>query len=54
MSLNLDLEFEKFSPRMRTKWHSRNGPTPFFSESPAFRSKSTWKSPLGHPNIEIF
>ena len=39
---------------MRTKWHFRNAPTPFFSESPAFRPKPTWKPPLGHPNIKAF
>ena len=39
---------------MRTKWHLRNEPTSFFSESPAFRPKSTCKTHLGHPNIEVF
>ena len=39
---------------MRTKWHLRYEPTPFFSESPAFRPKSTWKPPLGYPNIDVF
>ena len=47
-------DFQEFSRRMRTKWHFRNEPTPFYSESPAFRPKSTWKPPLGHPNIEAF
>ena len=32
----------------------RYEPTPFFSESPAFRPKSTWKPPLGYPNIDAF
>ena len=47
-------DFEEFSRRMRTKRHFRNEPTPFFSGSPAFIPKSTWKPPLGHPNIEVF
>ena len=47
-------DFEEFSRRIRTKWHFRNEPTPLFSESPAFRTRPTWKSPLSHPNVEIF
>ena len=50
----LRCHFQELSRRMRTKWHFRNELTPFFSESPAFRPKSTWKPPLGHPNIEVF
>ena len=47
-------DFEEFLRRMRTNWDFRNEPTPFFSESPSFRSKSTWKPPLGHLNVEVF
>ena len=47
-------DFEEFSRRMRTKWHFRNEPSPFFSQSPAFRPKFTWKLLLGHSNIEVF
>ena len=47
-------DFQEFSRRMRTKRPFRNEPTPFFSESPAFIPKSTWKPPLDHPNIEVF
>ena len=31
-----------------------NKPTENFSEAPAFRVKSNWNSPKGHPPIEIF
>ena len=47
-------DFEEFARRIRTKWHFRNEPTLFFSESPSRRPKSTWKPPLGHPNIGVF
>ena len=47
-------DFEEFARRKRTKWHFRNEATPFFSESPAVRIKSTCKPPLGHLNIEVF
>ena len=50
----LRTDFEEFCRRMRTRWHFRNEPTPEFSESPAFSLKSTWKPPMGHPNIEVF
>ena len=39
---------------MRTKWHFRNDFTPEFSETPVFSLKSTWKPPMGHPNVEMF
>ena len=39
-------DFEEFLRRVRTKWH--------FSESPAFRPRSSWKPPSSHPNIEVF
>ena len=39
---------------MRIKWHFRNEPSEKFSTMPAFRSKSSWKPPTGHPNLEVF
>ena len=47
-------DFQEFSWRMRTKWHFTKEPTPFFSESPAFRPKSTWKPPHILSNIYIY
>ena len=40
--------------RMQVKWHFRNEITKYFSTTPAFRSKSKWTLPLGHPNSEMF
>ena len=39
---------------MRLKWYFRNDPTPNFSKKSSFPPKSSWKSPKGHPNLEIF
>ena len=39
---------------MRTKWNFRNEPSQDFSVTPAFACKSSWKPPLGHPNLEVF
>ena len=39
---------------MRIKWHFRNEPSENFCTIPAFRSKSSWKPPTGHPNVEVF
>ena len=39
---------------MRTKWNFRNEPSQDFSVTPAFARKSSWKPPLGHPNLEVF
>ena len=36
------------------KWYFRNETTSNFSEVPAFRTKSTWNPPKGHPNLEVF
>ena len=47
-------DFEEFCRRMRTKWHFQNEPTLEFSETPVFPPKSTWKPPMGHPNVEVF
>ena len=47
-------DFEEFCRRMRTKWHFRNEATLEFSETPVSTPKSTWKLPMGHPNVEVF
>ena len=39
---------------MRIEWHFRNEPSGNVSERPAFSHKSSWKPPLGHPNLEFF
>ena len=39
---------------MRIKRHFRNEPSDNYSERPAFLPKSSWKPPLGHPNLELF
>ena len=47
-------DFEEFCQRMTIKWHFRNESSESFSTIPAFRSKSSWKPPTGHPNLEVF
>ena len=39
---------------MQCKWHFCNDLSENFSETPAFRPKSVWKSPKGHANLEVF
>ena len=39
---------------MRMKTNFRNETSQDFSETPAFRVKSSWKPPKGHPNLEVF
>ena len=46
-------DFGEFCRRMGIKWHFRNEPSENFSIIPAFRSKSSWKPPTGHPNPEV-
>ena len=46
-------DFNDFCRRMRLKWHFRDEPNTF-SEIPAFRPKSTWVPPKGHPCLEVF
>ena len=46
-------DFNDFCRRMRLKWHFRDEPDTF-SETPAFRPKSTWVPPKGHPCLEVF
>ena len=46
-------DFNDFCRRMRLKWHFRDEPNTF-SETPAFRPKSTWVPPKGHPCLKVF
>ena len=47
-------DFEEFSRRMRIRWNFRDQPSEDFSDKPAFRPKSNWKPPPGHPGLELF
>ena len=51
---DLRRDFNEFSRKMRCKWYFRNEPPNEFSEIPAFRPKSNWKPPAGHPCVELF
>ena len=51
---DLKRDFADFSRKMRCKWHFRNDISENFSETPAFRTKSTWNPPQGHPALEMF
>ena len=51
---DLTRDFGDFSRKMRCKWYFRNEPSPNFSKVPAFRPKSNWKPPPGHPCVELF
>ena len=51
---DLRRDFNEFSRKMRCKWYFRNEPSNEFSEIPAFRPKSNWKPPAGHPCVELF
>ena len=46
--------FEGFCRRMGLKWYFHNEPTPYFKVTLVFATKSTWKPPKGHPNLEVF
>ena len=47
-------DFNEFCRRVRIKWNFRYEPSQDFSETSAFRVKSSWKPPEGHPNLEVF
>ena len=47
-------DLHEFCRRMGIEWHFRYEPSENFSTIPAFRSKSSWKLPTGHPNSEVF
>ena len=51
---NLRRDFDDFSRKMRCKWYFRNELSDYFSEVPAFKPKSLWKPPAGHPCVELF
>ena len=40
--------------KTRCRWYFRNEPSDDFSNVPAFRPKSQWKPPTGHPCVELF
>ena len=46
-------KFEEFRRQMRMKWYIQNEPSDNFSEIPAFRPKSSWKSTTGHPDLKV-
>ena len=46
--------FERFCRQMRLKWFFCNEPIPSFSETPAFKTKSSWNPPKGHPYLEVY
>ena len=47
-------DFENFCRQMRIKWFFRNEPTPSFTETPAFKTKSSWNPPKGHACLEVY
>ena len=51
---DLRSDFDEFCRKMRCKWFFRDETTSEFSETPAFRPKSKWKPPAGHPALELF
>ena len=51
---DLGADFNEFARKMRCKWFFSTEPTENFSEAPAFRVKSNWNPPKGHPATEIF
>ena len=50
---DLRKNFADFARKMRCKWFFRNEPMEEFSEIPAFKIKSNWSPPKGHPALEI-
>ena len=44
-------DFGELSRKRRCKWYFRDEPSLNFSEIPAFRPKSNWKPPPGHPCV---
>ena len=49
-------DFEDFAKKMHIKciWNFRNEPSEHFYDTPAFRPKSSWKPPPGHPGFDLF
>ena len=52
--LELSKDFNEFCRRKRVKGNFRNEPSEDFSDTPAFRVKTSWKPPKGYPNLEMF
>ena len=46
-------DFEEFCRRMRTKWNFRDELSLYFIVVSSFACKSSWKPPLGHPDLEV-
>ena len=51
---NLRRDFDDVSRKMRCKWYFRNELSDNFIELPAFKPKSLWKPPAGHPCVGLF
>ena len=51
---DLRRDSEDCSRKMKCRWHFRNEPSDNFMDVPAFRPKSQWKPPTGHPCVELF
>ena len=51
---DLRRNFADFTRKMRCKRFFRNKAAEDFSEIPAFRIKSNWSPPKGHPTLEMF
>ena len=47
-------DLEDFSMRVRIRWSFSDQPSEDFSDKPAFGPKSYWKTPPGHPGLELF
>ena len=47
-------DFENFCRQVRLKWFFRKEPTPSFSETPAFKTKSSWNPPKEHLCLEVY
>ena len=52
--LHMGNDFHDFCRRMRIKWHFRNSQQQRYQEIPKFCPISSWKPPIGHPNLEVF
>ena len=50
---DLRRDFDDFRRKMRCRWYFRNEPSDNFNEVPAFKLKSLWKPPAGHPCVNL-
>ena len=46
-------DFEHFCRKIRLKSFFHNDPAPSFSETPAFKTKSSWNPPKGRSCLEV-